>query len=122
MTFPSAARRCRLLVIVCALLTFWAGFDSQVLLPASAGGPPPASLPSPPSQQDSDDDDYMLDLNAKPAPGRSLGRNARPPSTRLHPSIADPRPYFSPCRIGLTPMTPVCEHERRNGIGAPLLC
>ena len=123
MTFPSAARRCRLLVIVCALLVFWTGFDSQVLLLASAGGPSPVSQPPPTSQQDSDDDDdYVLDLNGKPALGRRLERNPRPPSPRLHPPIADPKPCFSFCRLGLLPTTPVCEPERRNGIGAPLLC
>ena len=122
MTFPSAARRCRLLVIVCALLVFWTGFDSQVLLLASAGGSPPASQPPPPSQQDSDDDDFVLDLNGKPAPGRHLGRNARPLAPRLPPPIADPNPCFSSYRLGLLPTTPVCEPERRNGIGAPLLC
>jgi hypothetical protein len=64
----------------------------------------------------------VLDLNGKPAPGRRLGENDRPPSPTLYPPLADPKPRFSSCRLGLLPTTPVCEHERRNGIGAPLLC
>jgi len=42
--FPSAASRGRLPVIVCALLTFWAGFDSQLLLQAGVGREPPSNL------------------------------------------------------------------------------
>ena len=118
MAFPSAARRCRLPVIVCALLTFGAGFDSQLLLPASAGSPPPASQNPSPGQDDGDDDDYVLDLTGKPAPGRRLRSNARPPSP-----IAVPKPCFSrSCQLRQPPTTPVCEHEYRNGIGTPLLC
>src|SRR5262245_3057249 len=118
MAYPSAARRRRLLVIVCALLTVSAGFDSPLLLPASSGSPPPASQNPSPSQDDGDDDDCVLDLTAKPAAGRRLRRNARPPSP-----IAVPKPCFSrSCQLRQPPMTPVCEHEYRNGIGTPLLC
>jgi hypothetical protein len=120
MTFLSAVRHCRLVAILCALLTLWAGFDSQVLLLASSGSVCPASQTPSPGQEDSDDDDCFLDLTGTPAPCRSMWRNARPPSPMLDRQIAVTK-HFSPLQRPM-PTTPICEHDFRNGIGAPLLC
>jgi hypothetical protein len=121
MTFLSTDRRRRLVVILCAVLTLWAAFDSPILLLASAGNVSPASSNPSPSQED-DDDDYVLDLTGKPAPCRSLRRNAPPPSPRFRRQFADTKPcFFLSCHRQL-PSTPACEHAYRNGIGAPLLC
>src|SRR5262249_3326672 len=122
MAVLSAARRCRLLATVCSLLTFWTGFDSQVLLLASSGSPPRASQNSPPLQEDGDEDDYLLDLTGKPSPGRLWWRSPRPASPS-HPPIAVPERWFSlSYQLRQLPTMPVCEHQYRNGIGAPLLC
>jgi hypothetical protein len=123
MAFPSAAGRCRLPAILCALLTLWAQFDSQVLLQASAGSPRPASPSPAPTLEDADDDDYVLDLTGKPAPGRRLRRNACPAWPRLHRPIDVTERCFSLSRqLRQLPPTAVCEHAYRNGLGAPLLC
>src|SRR5262245_35710337 len=121
MTFLSAVRRRRLLVILCALLTLWAAFDSPVLLLASSGNVPPAS-PNPSPSQEDDDDDYVLDLTGKPAPCRGLRRNALPLSPRLRRRINDTKPCPSLSSHRQPPSTPTCEHDYRNGLGAPLLC
>jgi hypothetical protein len=119
MALLPAARRCRLRVVLCALLTLWACFDSQVLLLAAPGSLPPASQNPSPSQDD--DDDYVLDLTGQPC--RALRRNARSPALRPHRPLAVTKPCLSlSCHRHPLPATPICEHENRNGIGAPLLC
>jgi hypothetical protein len=118
-----ALRRCRLSAIFCALIILWAGFDSQVLLLASAACLPPTSPIPSPIQDDDDDDDYVLDLTGKPALGPSLRRNARPPSPKrqwLVTSAGGCFAHSSPRQ--LAPPTSAGEHAFRNGIGAPLLC
>src|SRR5262245_16207484 len=110
----SAARRCPLLVTVCAQLTLWNGFGSQVLLPAAAGSLPLASQIPSPSQEDGDDDDYVLDLTGKPEFGRHLPRHRRLPSPGLRPPIAVPNPCLClTCKLAHLPPAPVCEHEYR---------
>ena len=123
MTFPPAARRGRFLATFCALLTFWTGFDSQVLVAVSSGRPLSASHNPVPSPGD-DDDDYVLDLTGKHPPGRGLSRNARPTTPGRRRPMADGKACFSPsCHLRpLPPTAAVGERALRNGIGAPLLC
>jgi hypothetical protein len=119
---PTACSR-RPFAILCALLTLWAAFDSQVLLLASSSYAVPASQSPTSSQEDDDVDDYVLDLNGSPAPRPCLRKNIRLPSPRLHLQTSDARAYFSlSSHQQPVPATPVWEHEFRNGIGAPLLC
>jgi hypothetical protein len=122
MTFQPAARRCRLRAIVCAALTLWVAFDSQVLLLAAPGNLSSTSQNPSPSQED-DDDDYVLDLTGQAALGRGLRRNAQPPLPRQRQQIAGTKTCFTlSCHQCPLPTTPVSEYERRNGIGALLLC
>ena len=123
MTFPPAARRGRFLATFCALLTFWTGVDSQVLVAVSSGRPLSASHNPVPSPGD-DDDDYVLDLTGKHPPGRGLRRNACPATPGLRRPLADTNGRFSlSCQLRpLPPTAAVGERAFRNGIGAPLLC
>src|SRR5262245_20677601 len=118
----------RLPGILCCILTLWSGIDSQVIrLLQTSSGSMPAPFQNPLSSQENndDDDDYVLDLTEKPAPGRNL-RNLpngiRPSSPGLF-CFAPANFCLSPStRRRRPPMTPFCELECRNGIGAYLLC
>jgi hypothetical protein len=115
--FLPASRGCRLLAIVCCVLTLWAAFDSQVLPPGDL-----LSTSQNPSPCDGDDD-YVLSLTGNPALTRVLQRNARLPARGLSlPIVAASFCFSLSSHRGPLPTTPVGEHEYRNGIGAPLLC
>jgi hypothetical protein len=122
MAFLPATRRCRLLVIYCALHTLWTGIDSQILLLASSGDEPPLCQSSLPSQEDRDDDDYVLDLTGKSASRHGLLRKSPLPSPRLNRQIADTIPCFVMSCHRQLPTTHRCEDNNRNGLGVPLLC
>lgn len=118
-----AARRCPLLAILCALLTFWTQFDSQVLLLTLSGNVRSASQNPSPGQDDGDDDDYALHLTGEDTPIRCSRRNARPLSRGLYPQGAVTEAFLSlPCDRQALPTPPVCEHSSRRVIGAPLRC
>ena len=116
MAFLPATRRCSLLAIV---LTLWAAFDSPILLASSGDVLPASQNPSPCD----DDDDYVFVLTGNPTLSQILQRKARPRAPGLFLRMAVAELCFSlSSHRGPLPTTPVCEHEHRNGIGAPLLC
>jgi hypothetical protein len=92
----------------CCLPILWAGFD-QTLVAQAASGDAPASGPQ------NDDDDM-----AQPAAAVRQGRPASPATPPAAPTAGrtPPRPSLA----GAAPASPRCEHDRRNGFGAPLLC
>jgi hypothetical protein len=123
MVYLPASRPRRLLALVCCMLTFWTGFDSQVIrLLQTTSGNPTAPLQNPSSsQEDDDDDDYVLDQTEEPAAGRDLRRNVC--SSPDLSCLATAKSSWSlSCDRRRLPVTPVWEHEYHNGIGAYLLC
>jgi hypothetical protein len=123
MAFLRAARRCPRVAVLCALLTLWTQFDSQVLLLALSGDARSTSPTPSPSSDDGDDDDYGLNLTGEDAPVRCSRRNARPLSPGLHPQGAVTEAFLSPsCHRPSLPAAPVREHSCRTVLGAPLLC
>jgi hypothetical protein len=115
-----STRQCRLWIFVCSLLILWASVDSQFLLLVAPGSVSPTCPGSSPLQPDDDD---MFDQTGAKTSLRSWRRNTCPPL----PVMALGRAVQEHCldlpvhhRDRLT--FPVCEHEYRNGIGAPLLC
>jgi hypothetical protein len=113
----------RLRAIVCCCLTLFATYDSYLF----AAWAPPCSVVNPQNNspfQDDDDDDEMLDTSTMIARAHAaLLRDARLPTSYLSSWIAAPA-RFPDLRGGPTtsPAAFRCEHEHRNGLGAPLLC
>ena len=100
----------RLAVLVCSALVVWANVD-QVVLPQLVAQNIPPAVPQ-------DDDD---DMARPPTP---LGVD-KPASAAETPALAASpgRPSRSiACVRAALPPAPTCEHDFRNGIGAPLLC
>src|SRR5438093_8643591 len=117
----SSACHSRWLGFACCLLTLLSGVDSNLLMPVSSGSLAPVSQGTP--SQEGTNDDEMLNLS-----GSTVGLKASRKKTpfrsvvlSLKVAIQTPRSVLSAHRV-LFLATPVCEHQYRNGIGAPLLC
>jgi hypothetical protein len=107
-------------MLLCCLLTLVATIDQ---LPLVQPGLVNSSPPSPDrSQSQDDDDDEMLDLAGSTAGLRASRREDREPPAVRPPCNHLPRRFsvHSPDRAPLT--APRCEHDFRNGFGAPLRC
>jgi hypothetical protein len=73
--------------------------------------------------QDDDGDDDMLDTPRMTARTQALLRNASFPWPASASWIDSPARRFDPtCKRSHSPAALRCEHQQRNGIGAPLLC
>jgi hypothetical protein len=122
-TYPRMAsdllRCCRLRLLACCLLTLWAAFDSSAVALWGLAIPLPLSQNGSPAQ-DGDDDDEMLDLSKLMASQQAAGRKIRVSLTLL---VRITSTYPAPVTHHRLPLASlVCEHENRNGVGAPLLC
>jgi hypothetical protein len=105
--------------LLCCLLTLLAALDPWPFLQALLA-PAAAAQGLPPAPED--DDDEMLDLAGSTAgPRASRRENRGPPAAR---PAWNPLPkcfhVHSPDRARL--IASPCEHDFRNGIGAPLRC
>lgn len=117
---PLLSRR-HLLVFVCSLLTLWAALDSSVLAQFGLAGSGPHSPPGVPPQESNDDE--MVDLSGWAARQKATRRKARLPSAASVRKLFFPlSPFALTIPPSLRSIASVGEHERRNGIGAPLLC
>jgi hypothetical protein len=110
-----AALRSPLAAVLAGLLVLTASVDPQTCFGAFAAAPQKAS-----DTQD-DNDDEMLDTAARSRTGHQARRQPHAPKGALARDAATsfpPRPNAGPSR----PAAPDCEHDFRNGLGAPLLC
>jgi len=113
-----SACRCRLAMLACCLLTLVATFDQLPLVwPGFVHSSPPS-----PDRSQSPDDDEMLVLAGSTAGLRASRQEDRGPPVARAPRNPFPKRFsaHSPERAPLT--APLCEHDFRNGIGAPLRC
>ena|SRR5205807_6904513 len=114
-TLACSLRLFRLPGFLCCLLTFWACIDSQAMLLVAPGSICSTSNSSSPLPQD--DDDLTVEQAGFGASLQVVRRHMRRPTQIANKSyIALATPPAEPPRFC------VCEHEKRNGIGAPLLC
>jgi hypothetical protein len=103
--------------LFCCLLTLLAALDPLPFLQVALGLPAAAmGFPQAPD----DDEDEMLDLGREATAARASRREpwASSPAPVL---TAAPRRIPSPSP-GHALAAPACGHDRRNGIGGPLLC
>jgi hypothetical protein len=115
-------RDCRVRGLLCCFLTLFATYDSY-LFAACAPACSIANAQNNSPFQDDDDDDEMLDTSLTTARGQALSKEARLPADHLGAWIAAQVRLLDFCaRPPITRAALRCEHEHRNGLGAPLLC
>jgi len=109
--------RSRPAALLCCLLTLLAALDPLPFLQAVLS--PPATAQGS-AQVPDDDDDEMIDPGRETTAARPSRRTTRDPSPAL--VLTTPRriPSASPTSAFSAP--PACQRDRRNGLGAPLLC
>ena len=109
-----ASRLFRCCAVVCCLLAFWASVDSPAMLIAPASA---CSTPSEPGPVQQDDDDVIVEQAGVSVSLRILQKHVHSSTTVSNkPGVA-----FAPRQREL-PECAVCEHDKHNGLGAPLLC
>jgi hypothetical protein len=117
-----SADRGRWRALICCLLTLFATYDSYLFATCAPVGSLTASPNNSPFQDD-DDDDEMLDTPRMTTRTQALLREASLPWSASASWIASPgRCLELSCKRTPLPKGPRCEHQQRNGIGAPLLC
>jgi hypothetical protein len=105
----------RLPSFLCCLLTFWACVDSQAMLLIAPGSS--CSTPNSSSPLQQDDDDLTVEQAGFSASLQVVRRHMRRPTQLVNKSYIAPAAPRSQL-----PRFSTREHEKRNGIGAPLLC
>jgi hypothetical protein len=113
-----AAFRSRSAVCASCLLILLASLDPQVY--AQAWFTSAFAAPQQGTDTQDDNDDEMLDTAALARAGQQARRHHSPTGDLPRDAVA-PYPPRTPAGLSL-PAAPVCAHDLRNGLGAPLLC
>jgi hypothetical protein len=115
--FPLPFGRCRLKVLAYCLLAVLPCFDSALLSQLAVASNALSSQPA--EDDDGDEADEPVDEAAILPAERAISLTI----ARLHYATVPNHLSHSPPVHPSRPLAgPVCEHEFRNGVGAPLLC